>query len=70
LFNLIISFKKKRKEENPCCRISICINCFCKNFREANKKHKILKENEQNMADTGFASHIVFFVCFTLKNMS
>jgi len=33
-------------------------------------KNTKCEKTQKNMADTGFASHIVFFVCLTLKNMS
>lgn len=43
---------------------------FLQKLQENKQKTQNFERKRKNMADTGFASHIVFFVCFTLKNMS
>jgi len=43
---------------------------FLKKLQGSKQKTQNVKKHKKNMADTGFASHIVFFVCLTLKNMS
>jgi len=43
---------------------------FLQKLQGSKQKAQNFERKRKNMADTGFASHIVFFVCFTLKNMS
>lgn len=43
---------------------------FLQKLQGSKQKTQNFERKGKNMADTGFASHIVFFVCLTLKNMS
>lgn len=40
---------------------------FLQKLQGSKQKTQNFERKLKNMADTGFASHIVFFVCFTLK---